>query len=228
MSISSESSKIILKPLLICCYPESGIFPPLEFFFNHPYFSNLEMVISSSIEKTLKFRQWALKCPVHFPDESDSLLNRLEVFQLVIVCPLSLNSLAKFSLGIRDSAPGRIMFSAAAAGIPILLEISEVPKDDSPINPHFFKIYRRYLETVSGGTIIPFFFDSFDSSLQKIIRNRRSLNNLPSTEGKVVITRDDVLSAHSAVLPLKVPKGSIITHLALDEAKALGVSIEFD
>jgi hypothetical protein len=145
---------------------------------------------------------------------------------VVVFSPLSLNSLAKMALGIRDSLPSRIFGVAAEQGAAILLDKTALPTPETAMNPHLAKIYRRHWEAVTGGSIGEFVADDLDLRLKTILRLRREGGVAASPAGRQVITRDDVLAARNGVGRLKVPRGSLITDLAREEAEKWGIRLE--
>ena len=162
-----------------------------------------------------------------FPATSeDALVTKLSVFDVVVAYPFSLNSLAKFALGLQDSLPTRVLGAAVERGIPVLLDDSALPPRDSAGNPHFIKVYRRHWEQVLTGLVHSFHAPDLEPVLDGILRHRRDLTTgFAPHQGKEVITRDDVLAAARAMQPLRVARGTIITPLARDEAVERGVAI---
>ncbi|RCK80692.1 MAG: hypothetical protein OZSIB_3005 [Candidatus Ozemobacter sibiricus] len=218
-----------LKPLLLCCRPEEGKIGPPDFLAGVPGLAPWEAAVSHSAVEHGWLRVLAARGPVFVEAEADRLLAGLERFDLLVVAPLSLNSLAKFALGLRDSFPARVFGAMADLGRPILLETSGLPRPDTRINPHYAKIYRRYWETLNGGSIAGFTPETFAAVIDRLVRTRRALaGQPPALAGRRVITRDDVLAAYQAMTPLVVPPGTLLTDLAREEAEARGVPIRFE
>ncbi|NLI74989.1 MAG: hypothetical protein GX442_00945 [Candidatus Riflebacteria bacterium] len=218
-----------LKPLLVCCYPEDGRFFLPDFCAGIPGLAPWEAAVSQSAAERGWGRALAAGGPTFHEAEADRLLARLPLFDLLVVAPLSLNSLAKFALGLRDSLPARVFGAMADLGRPILLEGSVLPREDSRLNPHFAKIYRRYWDTLRGGTITDFTRDTFAGVVGRLLRTRRALQGKPPlAAGRGVLTRDDVLEAFRAMQPLVVPRGALLTDLAREEAEARGVPLQFE
>lgn len=217
-----------LKPLLVACFPEGGRFSPPEFPDGIPGLRPWEIALSHSSAERGWLRPLTTRWQVHCGHEADQLLARLSLFDLLIVAPLSLNSLAKFALGLRDSFPSRLFGAMVELGRPILLESTAVPRDDTLINPHFARIYRRYWDSVRGGTVEGFARDDLPAAVARLARSRRALHGRAPATGRSVLTRDDVLAAFQALQPLVVPRGALLTDLAREEAQARGVAIRFE
>jgi len=217
-----------LKPLVVFCDPGDRDIEALDEIFRNGFFREIEAAISFSASEKGVVKSISSRVPVFLPFEAESLLNRLGLFDLILTFPLSLNTLAKFALGIQDSLPSKILGAASMKGMPILLDETSIPKPDGQMNPHMVKIYRRHWETVIGGTIAAFTPRNLDEILPKIIRNLKFPREICTFSGRSVITRDDILRARECLGPLKVSPGSIITHLALEEAEKLGIKIVFE
>ena len=161
-------------------------------------------------------------------DSADELLVRLPDIDVVVFSPLSLNSLAKMALGIRDSLPSQVFGAAVEQGCSILLDRSALPAGDSSMNPHLIKVYRRHWETLIGGSIAEYVPDSFDQRIKRILRTLREnpLDLLVGDSGRQVITRDDVLAARDGIGRLKIGRGSLVTDLAREEAEKWGIVLE--
>ena len=220
---------MVLKPLLVCCCPEQNTDadPLIEL----PAIAGLspwEVALSFSAQSRGLLRRMAPLARTFCTHEADELIGGLGRFDLVAVSPLSLNTLAKFALGLRDSFPSRLLAAAAERGLPILLDERQVPTADSSLNPHLMKIYRRYWDQVRSGTVREFHPDRLSEAVAAVIRTRRAADRFAPTSGRAVITRDDVILAQAALQPLRVPRGAIVTDLAREEAAARGVSFDFE
>lgn len=223
-----EKSRTTLKPLVVFCFPETPMADAGEFLPDSALLAPLEIAVSFSAAQRGLICRFGKTHRVFSPDEADILLARVKQYDLVVVSPLSLNTLAKFALGIRDSFPTGILGAAVEAGLPILLSAKGIPGNDSAMNPHFLRIYRRHWQSVLSATVKEFTGPTLDSTLGMMIRHQRTSGPKAQSSGRSVITRDDVLQARESLAPLRVSKGAIITDLALEEAKAAGVRIEFE
>ncbi|MFZ2960546.1 MAG: flavoprotein [Candidatus Ozemobacteraceae bacterium] len=229
LSLSTHFSSVLaldaFKGLLICCHPEDGHLPPLETLLSNPGVSRWEAAVSRSACDHGFLPVLARRVPTHIEHEADALLARLGLFGLVVVSPLSLNTLAKAALGIRDSLPARLIGAALDAGLPLLLDETGIAGVESLGNPHMVKVYRRHWETLRGGSVSSFQPQDFDLLVDRLARGRRAFERKNPIQGRGVITRDDVLAAHKAMCPLSVTRGAIVTDLAREEANALGVQL---
>ncbi|MBF0548054.1 MAG: hypothetical protein HQM08_26690 [Candidatus Riflebacteria bacterium] len=216
-----------LKPLLIVCQPESNALPQFDFLFSCKDLTGWEAAISRSAAEIGLLGQLSPILPIFLEFESNQLFEKLKLFDIVVVYPLSLNTLAKFSLGIRDSFPSSLLGKAIEIGIPILLDQTPLT-NRSFFNPHLEKIYKQHWDSIRTGTISSFSQEDLSESVKKIIRSKRQLEGRPPSNGRKIITRDDVLEAFNALVPINVKPGTIITDLAREEAETLGVRIEFE
>ena len=215
-----------MKPLLLCTGAEDGRLPPLEALFVAPGLDGWEIAVSHSSRERGQLPLLSRRAAVFLESEADRLIGRLGLFHLLVVAPCSLNTLAKFALGIRDSFPSRLLWAAAEAGLPVLLDETSIKSGLDLANPHLAKVYRRHWEQVRGGSVLPFRPETFAETVTGLLRQRRALERQAPLEGRGVVTRDDVVAAHRAMTSLRVPHGTLITALARDEAEALGVKIE--
>ncbi|MBF0500732.1 MAG: hypothetical protein HQM09_11410 [Candidatus Riflebacteria bacterium] len=213
----------LFKPLLICCRCEDGRLPSLNALLSTPGLKDWEIAVSRSAREHGLLSIVTRCAPIHLEHEADALLARLNLFGLVVVSPLSLNTLAKAALGIRDSFPSRLIGAAIDAGMPILLDDSGISGIESLVNPHMIKVYRRHWETLRGGSVSAFTTEDFGSRIDGLVRCRRALERKSPVEGRGVLTRDDVIAAHKAMTPLIIRRGTIVTDLAREEAASLGV-----
>lgn len=229
MPQEQSETNTTLKPLLVCCHSEQHA--ETEPLMELPAVAGLapwEVAISYSAQRHGMLRRMAPSARTFCAHEADELITGLGRFDLIVVFPLSLNTLAKFALGLRDSFPSQLLAAAAELGLPILLDDRAIPAVDSSFNPHLIKIYRRYWEQVRGGTVREFQPEHLSAAVAGLIRTRRAVERAGPATGRSVITRDDVILAQSALQPLRVPRGSIVTDLAREEAAARGVSFDFE
>lgn len=158
--------------------------------------------------------------------EVEAVLAALPGFDLIVFCPLSLNSLAKIALGIADAAPARVALAAMTAGQPLLLDLAAVPaRDQAGMNPHLIKVYRGHADRIIGGRVAGFAPGELAEACRRFDATRRRIDRLAVSAGRTVVTRDDVIAAHLALQPIRLRPGDLLTPLARDEAAALGVPI---
>lgn len=225
MKLGAESPVVQLKTLIVYCCPEIGQFFPIEKT-DFPNFLQLtDVAISDSAEKCGWARKIAFNHKVFTSIDQERLLLRLNTYDLFLVYPLSLNTLAKFALGIQDSFPTAILFEAAALGKPILLNDQFIPQLDSHMNPHLVRIYRQHWENIICGTIRGFNLETLEQTTVKILRSKSINKKIESPGERQFITKDDVLVAAESLEPLRIPATAIITDLAREKADELGVII---
>ncbi len=189
-----------------------------------------EYAVSRSAAETGGAREAGRRGRAWGVHDLEILLNRMGLYDLVVVQPLSLNSLAKIALGIRDSLPATLVQTALASGKPVFISRSTIDAATAGGHPHLVKLYRRYWNDVVDGMVTAFAPDSLGETLEAWFRRRRKLTRLASKRqpGRAVITRDEVREAWQAMVPLIIPRDSLLTDLAREEAAALGVDIRFE
>ncbi|MGM0598809.1 MAG: flavoprotein [Candidatus Rifleibacteriota bacterium] len=227
MATDKDSTNLKLKPLIIYCCPESETYFPVEASHFPRFFDRPEIALSKSAELKGWARLLNFEYKTHVEANGESFLLKLNTFDIFIVYPLSLNTLAKFALGLQDSYPCKILQKAAQLGKPVLLNDQFLPEADSSMNPHLIRVYRQHWETITSGTIAGFNFDNLEQVTAKILRNKTSNNNslLHDKNSREFITRDDILVAAESLGPLKVSAKAVITDLAKETAEELGVAI---
>ena len=230
MATDKDSTNLKLKPLIIYCCPEAEVYFPVEDFNFPAFFDRPEVALSYSAEQKGWARLLNQNHKTHVSANAESFLLKLNTFDIFIVFPLSLNTLAKFALGLQDSYPCRILHKAAQLGKPVLLNDQFLPENESSMNPHLIRVYRQHWETVTSGTIAGFNFENLEQIAAKILRNKTSNNNslLHDQSNREFITRDDILVAAESLGPLKASRNAVITDLAKETAEELGVAIVTD
>lgn len=226
MHTNSEKLPQTLKTLVLVCQPEkqaqtqnsAGIELPA-------IFAKPDIALSYSAQQHGWLRRLAVEHRVFCHNDCESLVLRLNSYDLMIVCPLSLNTLAKFALGLRDSFPAELLWQFAELGKPILLAEDGLPDEATAMNPHLVKIYRRYWQTITSGTISGFSPDNLASKATRLIRAKALANRQTNPTGRVFITRDDIILASESLEPLRVPYNAIVTDVAREEAESRNVTI---
>ena len=188
-------------------------------------FTRPDYALSVSAQQHGWLRKLAINNRVFCAPDCENLVLKLNSYDLLIANPLSLNTLAKFALGLRDSFPAEILRQFSELGKPILLSESCLPDEKTAMNPHLVKVYRRHWQTVTGGTVCGFSPDNIAEMATKMIRARAAAARQPLVGGRVFITRDDIISASESLEPLRVPYNAIITDVAREEAENRGVVI---
>lgn len=226
MQNSSEKLPQTLRPLVLFCLPEQRPavvdFAVLDL---PPLFSQPDYAVSWSAQQNGWLRTLARDHRAFCQPDCENLVLRLNSYDLLIACPLSLNTLAKFALGLRDSFPAEILWQFSALGKPILLDESCLPDEKTAMNPHLIKIYRRHWQAITGGTVSGFNRDNLSEIATRMIRARAATARQAVPGSRVFITRDDVIAAAASLEPMRLPYNSIITDAAREEAEARGVVI---
>jgi len=226
MQNSSKPLPQTLKPLVLFCLPEKpeAAVSAMELELP-PLFSRPDYAVSLSAQQHGWLRKLAFAGRVFAAPDCESLTLKLNSYDLLIANPLSLNTLAKFALGLRDSFPAEILYRFAELGKPILLSESCLPDEKTSMNPHLVKIYRRHWQTVTSGTVSGFSPETITMTATRMIRAKAAAARQPISGGRVFITRDDIISASESLEPLRVPHNAIITDVAREEAEHRGVVI---
>lgn len=225
MTTFQPEKKVVLKPLVLCCLPENGQQPYEVLASLPPLFACPEVALSHSAQQRGWLRSLAGDYPVYCQPDLERLVLKLATYDLLIVNPLSLNTLAKFALGLRDSFPAELLWQYSQLGRPILLAEDAMPDDSSAMNPHLVRVYRQHWQTVNAGCVSSFKPDNIADMAARLVRARTMAAGQPLTGSRVFITRDDVIAAADLLEPLRVPANAVITDIAREEAAARGVVI---
>ena len=225
MNAETQYAPVVLTPLLLCCLPEMGQQPDHALASLPPIFSRAEIALSYSAQQRGWLRSLAGTCKVYCQADAERLILKLATYDLLIVNPLSLNTLAKFALGLRDSFPAELLWQFSQLGRPILLSEEALPDDSSAMNPHLVRIYRQHWQTVTGGSVSGFNSENLAEKAARMIRAKSVIKGQPIAGARVFITRDDVIVASESLEPLRVPSNAVITDVAREEAAARGVII---
>ncbi len=217
---------LTLRPLVLFCLPEERHIAVQAANLELPkLFSPPDYAVSWSAQQQGWLRTLAMQHRVFCQADCENLVLRLNSYDLLIANPFSLNTLAKFALGLRDSFPAEILWQFAALGKPILLAETCLPDSQKLMNPHLFRIYRNYWQTLTSGTVSGFNPDNLVEIATRMIRARAVAARQPIAGSRLFITRDDIIAAAASLEPLRLPSGSIVTDAAREEADARGVVI---
>ncbi|MDD3148670.1 MAG: hypothetical protein PHD82_15355 [Candidatus Riflebacteria bacterium] len=226
MQSSPENLPQTLRPLVLFCLPEERTIAEAAADFELPaVFSGPDFAVSWSAQQQGWLRRLAMNHRTFCQADCESLVLRLNSYDLLIANPLSLNTLAKFALGLRDSFPAELLWQFSALGKPILLAETCLPDEKSAMNPHLIRIYRRHWQTITSGTISGFNNDNLSELATRMVRARAAAARQPVYGARVFVTRDDIIAASETLEPLKVPFSAIITDAAREEAQARNVVI---
>lgn len=225
MHAEQQIARVVLKPLVLCCLPERDEQPHQSLASLPPLFARPEVALSHSAQQRGWLRSLAGDYPVYCQADLERLILKLNTYDLLIVNPLSLNTLAKFALGLRDSFPAELLWQFSQLGRPILLAEEALPDDSSAMNPHLLRIYRQHWQTVTGGSVGGFNSDNVAEKASRLLRAKAAIAGQPPIGARVFITRDDIITAADLLEPLRVPANAVITDAAREEAVAQGIVI---
>lgn len=215
-----------LKALVLFCLPENKALTPESADLELPaIFARPDIALSYSAQQQGWLRRLSTEYRVFCQNDCESLVLRLNSYDLMIVSPLSLNTLAKFALGLRDSFPAELLWQFSELGKPVLLAENCLPDEATAMNPHLFKIYRRYWQTITSGTVSGFSRDTLADRATRLIRAKAAASRQYTEVGRVFITRDDIIVASESLEPLRVPHNAIVTDVAREEAESRNVTI---
>lgn len=225
MLTETANTQVYLKPLVLCCLPEHGQQPDEALASLPALFRCPEVALSHSAQQRGWLRNLAGDYPVYCSTDLERLLLKLATYDLLLVNPLSLNTLAKFALGLRDSFPAELLWQFSLLGKPILLAEEVLPSESSAMNPHLVRIYRQHWQNITGGSVSGFTQADLEEKTTRLVRARAIEKGQPLTGTRVFITRDDIVAAADQLAPLRVPANAIITDIAREEAAARNVVI---
>ncbi|NLM16490.1 MAG: hypothetical protein GX221_02095 [Candidatus Riflebacteria bacterium] len=221
-----ENNASDIKTLIVFCMPENEELASEALTANLPAcFDKADYAISYSAQKRGWLRKLALKGKVFCHNEQDLLLAQLPIYDIMIVNPLSLNTLAKAALGIADSFPSVLISEFIKLQKPLLLSDRGIPELGAKQSPHLTKIYRRYWQDLLGGTVASFTYESLEQQTARIIRASKLPQKSLKNSFRTFVTKEDVIEAADSLQPLIVASDAIITDLALEEAAARDIII---
>jgi len=153
----------------------------------------------------------------------------------VLVPALGWVEAAKLALGLADTPPLQMVFAALAAGLPVIIGrdgcLPSLPTlagagraGARSAMAQMFDAYLQRLESF-GARLVP--AASLASEVMAALAPTPVSPSVPTQGPKQIVTGEDVLRAMETDHRIVVPKGSIVTALAADLAKAKGVAIEF-
>jgi histone H3/H4 len=225
MMQSDKTGEIKLRALVVFCDPQDAEFCPVSELKLPQNVDQIEVAVSKSAQEKGYFRKLSLDYKVYTELDEESLFLKINSYDFILVHPLSLNTLAKLSLGISDSFPTRLLIMAIESNRPILLSEEFKPEPEKFANPHFSRIYKNYWENLIVGNVSSFSSENLESKLVRIIRSMKNSKNIVSNSGRTFITSEDIIAAADSLQPLRIPSSAIVTAVAEEEASKLGVII---
>lgn len=217
----------LLRPLLLSCFPETGLFTMPDTLEASPDLVPWEVGVSRSAQEKGYLRPIASAFRFFTEADTQRLVDSIASYDLVVVSPLSLNSLAKTSLGIRDSMPSTVLAEAIFKGIPVFLDSTIMQLCEKFSHPHFARVYRNHWNNLETGLVKGFTPDSLALSVRRVAAQKSSSGfHNPDPGCRDVVTREDIIAAWNAATPVTVKRGALITDLAREEAEKLGIPIK--
>jgi len=214
-----------LKALIVCCYPENGVFlDPADIIFPSVV-TTFDVAVSSSAQDYGWLKKMSGYKNFYCDSDKKKLILKINSYDFMLAYPLSLNTLAKFTLGIRDSFPSEILAAYADICKPILLYENAITYIDECANPNFKRIYKNHWNNILGGSITSFNLENLDKKLNRLIRAKQNNAIVKVVGARSFITKEDIILASESLEPLKVSSSTIITDVAKEEAVIRGVEI---
>ncbi|WP_202707145.1 flavoprotein [Sporosalibacterium faouarense] len=208
------------------------------------YGLTFDIAVSESAEEILEidFLKKNLK-PERTFTEKDKLITEkvLEGVSGVIVPMTTQNTIAKLALGIQDTFISFALWQSLWHGKPVLIDYANAIQYRGTYSkqPMLQKIVEDHIKTVNKMGTIEVQRGKYVNELLKALKinNKKDFNVKNSYDSsyskeennsmgqKVVITEKDVLQMGNQGGELSVPKRTIVTPLAYDTAKSLGIKI---
>lgn len=151
---------------------------------------------------------------------------------------ITMNTLSKVSLGIIDSFISNILWTFLYKGKKTYLDLTSVTNylGERCKNQEISNIIESHINTLKSMGAIEMEEGKY---IEKIINANKSYhvekenkgdNNFNRDDKKInkVITERDLINQFTANKPITLPKGTIVTPLARDKARDLGIKIEIE
>lgn len=195
----------------------------LKFFLSR----NAEKVITPKlIKEKLKINHLYLESDI----EDEKTL--LEDVEYLIIPILSMNSAAKIALGIADTVVSHLTASAIMKGISIVA-VKDACDPNNPLRASkgYNKIPPAYEKRIMGylNNLIEYNIKLVESgSLYDCVTGLKTENRQAGLQvSKKLVSREDIINAkHNGVKTICICKNTIVTMLAMDTARELGVEVE--
>ena len=159
------------------------------------------------------------------------LENIVERHSKLIMPNISINTLSKVALGMIDSFASNILWTYLYKGKDVYLDFSSAKNylGSSSQNKTINSIINKHINTLKNMGAM----EIEEGKYIKIIGgNREGLNKVENLGGfkefSKVVTERDLFNFSLDTKVLKLPKGTILTPLAKDRAKELGLKIEIE
>lgn len=164
--------------------------------------------------------------PVHVYREED-MLRLKEIYKdySILVGPnISMNTLSKVSTGMIDSFVSNAIWSFLYFGKEVYLEFNSVREymGEKPSNNEIEKMIENHISTILNMGAIEI---NPDTIIKENIIEKKEESNKPAKQ-KDLISEKDIVNLSKNHKVLVIDKNTLITPLARDKAKELGVKIE--
>lgn len=209
------------------------------------YGITFDIAVSESAEEILEldFLKEHLR-PERTFTERDKLITEkvVEGVSGIIVPMTTQNTVAKLALGIQDTFISFALWQSLWHGKPVLIDFanaiqfrgsySQQPMLQNIVEDYTNKLKKMGVKEVSGTDYVMELLKSLDikekiNSSIGYIDNKKTYTNEEnnSDEQKTVITEKDIIEMGNQGGELSIPRRAIVTPLAYDTAKKLGISI---
>ncbi|WP_462410562.1 flavoprotein [Neobacillus sp. Marseille-QA0830] len=204
---------------------------------------DLNVLLSQSAEYVLKpafIKEQLGVSTIHVEKEMKGLKPYYEGISALIIPTLTLNTAVKISVGISDTMSTNLASHVIMEGIPIIAA-KDACDMQNPIRKQLglHKAPKAYLQNMnehlqtleSYGAVLVEAKDLYEAVKQNVFTFSPRFEEQPNRPQKMrvfkkkVLARSDIIEAKQKQETLSIPKNSIISPLALETAKELGVTI---
>lgn len=177
--------------------------------------------------------------PIRVFTERDKLRTDMVVegVDAIIVPMTTQNTVAKLSLGIQDTFTSFALWQSLWHGKPVLMDYKNVInyRGNPSKSPELSNIMKDYVNKLGAMGVVEVNKNSYVSYLLKALNiesnntsnnsNEGSLEDSSSVTKKTLITEKDLIELSKQGSQITIPRRTIVTPLAYDTAKELGIKI---
>lgn len=156
----------------------------------------------------------------------------IQTIDEILVPAITQNTAFKVIQGIQDRLVPRLLWEALWLEKPVwiklddLLQFKGIQTKQTYILEKVKDAINQLLQMGVKELQLPFSNDLLTTGISSVIENKKQLEKSFNNENKkIVITERDILKLKNTTSEIVVPQGAVITPLARDKAKTLGVKI---
>ena len=166
------------------------------------------------------------------------IFNEEDIFRLksilndyfIVIAPnLTINTLSKISLGMVDSLVSNIIWSFLYHDKKVYIDFNSVRSymGEPPKSKEIEKVIKAHIDTILRMGAIEFTSgNKFEDLIPRVISSNSKITNNEHRDKRGLITEKDISKLDKDQRVLILNKGTVITPLARDKARELGLSIE--